>query len=326
MSLLEVQNLRAYFHTRNGIVRAVDGVSFSVEKGETLGIVGESGSGKSVTCYSLMGLIPKPPGRIESGTARFDGADLLAMKEAELNKIRGKRIAMILQDPMTSLNPYLRIEEQLIEPLLIHEKMPRAEAVKRAIRALEEVGVPDAARRIRSHPHEFSGGMRQRVMIAMALITQPDLLIADEPTTALDVTVQAQILDLIARLQRERGMAVIWISHDLGVVASFCQRVLVMYAGRVVESGRVEDIFARPLHPYNRALQRSIPALQGKGAELYTIPGLPPDVSKPLPACAFADRCEFAQPECRTDEVVLKEVEPGHASACVRVQRGELKL
>jgi len=326
MPLLEVANLRAYFHTRNGIVRAVDGVSFSVEKGETLGIVGESGSGKSVTCYSLMGLIPKPPGRIESGTARFDGADLLTMKEAELNKIRGKRIAMIFQDPMTSLNPYLRIEEQLIEPLLIHEKMPRAEAVKRAIRALEEVGVPDAARRIRSHPHEFSGGMRQRVMIAMALITQPDLLIADEPTTALDVTVQAQILDLIARLQRERGMAVIWISHDLGVVASFCQRVLVMYAGRVVESGRVEDIFARPLHPYNRALQRSIPALQGKGAELYTIPGLPPDVSKPLPACAFADRCEFAQPECRTDEVVLKEVEPGHASACVRVQRGELKL
>ncbi len=326
MPLLEVANLRAYFHTRNGIVRAVDGVSFSVEKGETLGIVGESGSGKSVTCYSLMGLIPKPPGRIESGTARFDGADLLAMKEAELNKIRGKRIAMIFQDPMTSLNPYLRIEEQLIEPLLIHEKMPRVEAVKRAIRALEEVGVPDAARRIRSHPHEFSGGMRQRVMIAMALITQPDLLIADEPTTALDVTVQAQILDLIARLQRERGMAVIWISHDLGVVASFCQRVLVMYAGRVVESGRVEDIFARPLHPYNRALQRSIPALQGKGAELYTIPGLPPDVSKPLPACAFADRCEFAQPECRTDEVVLKEVEPGHASACVRVQRGELKL
>ena len=326
MPLLEVANLRAYFHTRNGIVRAVDRVSFSVEKGETLGIVGESGSGKSVTCYSLMGLIPKPPGRIESGTARFDGADLLTMGETELNQIRGKRIAMIFQDPMTSLNPYLRIEEQLIEPLLIHEKMPRAEAVKRAIRALEEVGVPDAARRIRSHPHEFSGGMRQRVLIAMALITQPDLLIADEPTTALDVTVQAQILDLIARLQRERGMAVIWISHDLGVVASFCQRVLVMYAGRVVESGRVEDIFARPLHPYNRALQRSIPALQGKGAELYTIPGLPPDVSKPLPACAFADRCEFAQPECRTDEVVLKEVEPGHASACVRVQRGELKL
>ena len=326
MSLLEVQNLRAYFHTRNGIVRAVDGVSFSVEKGETLGIVGESGSGKSVTCYSLMGLIPKPPGRIESGTARFDGADLLAMGEAELNKIRGKRIAMIFQDPMTSLNPYLRIEEQLIEPLLIHENLPRAAAVKRAIRALEEVGVPDAARRIRSHPHEFSGGMRQRVMIAMALITQPDLLIADEPTTALDVTVQAQILDLIARLQRERGMAVIWISHDLGVVAGFCRRVLVMYAGRVVESGRVEDIFARPLHPYPRALQRSIPALQGKGAELYTIPGLPPDVSKPLPACAFADRCEFAQAGCRTGEATLKEIEPGHASACVRVEQGELAL
>ncbi len=326
MPLLEVQNLRTAFHTRNGIVRAVDGVSFSLDKGETLGIVGESGSGKSVTCYSLMGLIPKPPGRIESGTAHFDGADLLTMKDAELNRIRGKRIAMIFQDPMTSLNPYLRIEEQLIEPLVIHENMPRAEAVKRAIRALEEVGVPDAARRIRSHPHEFSGGMRQRVMIAMALITQPDLLIADEPTTALDVTVQAQILDLIARLQRERGMAVIWVTHDLGVVAGFCRRVLVMYAGRVVESGKVEDIFARPLHPYNRALQRSIPALQGKGAELYTIPGLPPDVSKPLPACAFAERCEFAQPECRTGEVALTEIESGHASACVRVQRGELKL
>jgi oligopeptide transport system ATP-binding protein len=326
MSLLEVQNLRTAFHTRNGVVRAVDGVSFSVERGETLGIVGESGSGKSVTCYSLMGLIPKPPGRIESGIARFDGADLLAMGETELNQIRGKRIAMIFQDPMTSLNPYLRIEEQLIEPLLIHENKPRAEAVKRAIRALEEVGVPDAARRIRSHPHEFSGGMRQRVMIAMALITQPDLLIADEPTTALDVTVQAQILDLIARLQRERGMAVIWISHDLGVVAGFCRRVLVMYAGRVVESGRVEDIFARPLHPYNRALQRSIPALQGKGAELYTIPGLPPDVSKPLPACAFAERCEFAQPACRTGEMALKEIEPGHASSCARVQNGSLQV
>jgi oligopeptide transport system ATP-binding protein len=326
MPLLEVQNLRTAFHTRNGVVRAVDGVCFSVERGETLGIVGESGSGKSVTCYSLLGLIPKPPGRIESGTARFDGADLLAMSEADLNKIRGKRIAMIFQDPMTSLNPYLRIEDQLIEPLLIHDRVPREEAVKRAIRALEEVGVPDAARRIRSHPHEFSGGMRQRVMIAMALITQPDLLIADEPTTALDVTVQAQILDLIAHLQRERGMAVIWISHDLGVVAGFCRRVLVMYAGRVVESGPVEDIFARPLHPYNRALQRSIPALQGKGAELYTIPGLPPDVSKPLPACAFADRCEFAQPACRTGEMALQEIEPDHASACVRVQSGRLKL
>ena len=326
MPLLEVANLRTSFHTRNGVVRAVDGVSFSVARGETLGIVGESGSGKSVTCYSLMGLIPKPPGRVESGTAHFDGADLLAMDESALNLIRGKRVAMIFQDPMTSLNPYLRIEDQLIEPLLIHERMPRAEAVKRAIRALEEVGVPDAARRIRSYPHEFSGGMRQRVMIAMALITQPDLLIADEPTTALDVTVQAQILDLIARLQRERGMAVIWISHDLGVVAGFCRRVLVMYAGRVVESGPVEEIFARPRHPYNRALQRSIPALQGKGAELYTIPGLPPDVSKPLPACAFAERCEFAQSACRTGEMALKEIEPGHASACGRMQRGELKL
>ena len=200
MPLLEVANLRTSFHTRNGVVRAVDGVSFSVARGETLGIVGESGSGKSVTCYSLMGLIPKPPGRVESGTAHFDGADLLAMDESALNLIRGKRVAMIFQDPMTSLNPYLRIEDQLIEPLLIHERMPRAEAVKRAIRALEEVGVPDAARRIRSYPHEFSGGMRQRVVIALALAAEPRLIVADEPTTALDVSIQAQIISLLKRL------------------------------------------------------------------------------------------------------------------------------
>ena len=326
MSLLNVTNLRTSFHTRNGIVRAVDGVSFSIEKGETLGIVGESGSGKSVTCYSIMGLVPQPPGRIEGGQALFDGADLLALKDAELNRIRGKRIAMIFQDPMTSLNPYLRIEEQLIEPLLIHEHTPRAEAVKRAVKALEEVGVPDAARRIRSYPHEFSGGMRQRVMIAMALITRPELLIADEPTTALDVTVQAQILELITKMQRELGMAVIWVTHDLGVVAGFCQRVLVMYAGRIVESGPTARLYAQPQHPYNRALQKSIPALQSKGTELYTIPGMPPDLSKPVAGCAFAPRCEFAEEVCRAGEMTLKEVAPQHATACLRGQRKELSL
>ena len=326
MSLLTVQNLRTAFHTRNGIVRAVDGVSFSVEKGETLGIGGESGSGKSVTCYSLMGLVPQPPGRIEGGQALFNGADLLAMKEADLNRIRGKRIAMIFQDPMTSLNPYMRVEDQLIEPLIIHDNMPRAEAVKRAVKALEDVGVPDAARRIRSYPHEFSGGMRQRVMIAMALITRPELLIADEPTTALDVTVQAQILELITKMQRELGMAVIWISHDLGVVAGFCQRVLVMYAGRIVESGPTARLYAHPQHPYNRALQKSIPALQSKGSELYTIPGMPPDLSKPVAGCAFAPRCEFVTDACRTGEMTPKEVASGHATACGRVQRGDIRL
>ncbi len=326
MPLLTVDNLCTSFHTRNGVVRAVQDVSFSLEKGETLGIVGESGSGKSVTCYSLLRLIPQPPGRIEFGSAIFDGVDLISCPKEQLRAIRGKRISMIFQDPMTSLNPYLRIEEQLIEPLLLHERLDRAAAVKRGIKALEDVGVSGAAQRIRSYPHEFSGGMRQRVMIAMALITKPELLIADEPTTALDVTVQAQILELIKKLQHDMGMAVIWVSHDLGVVAGFCQRVQVMYAGRIVESASTEAIFKNPKHPYNRALQKSIPALQPKGAELYTIPGMPPDMSKSIDGCSFAPRCEFAQDVCRLGIMNSTEIEPGHASACVRVQKGELKL
>src|SRR6185503_701223 len=312
MPLLEVQNLRTSFHTRHGVVRAVQDVSFSVEKGETVGIVGESGSGKSVTCYSLLRLIPQPPGRIEGGRAMFDGVELLSCSMEQLRAIRGNRISMVFQDPMTSLNPYLRIEEQLIEPLLIHDNVARAEAVKRAIKALEDVGVPAAAQRIRGYPHEFSGGMRQRVMIAMALITRPELLIADEPTTALDVTVQAQILELIKKLQHDLGTAVIWISHDLGVVAGFCRRVLVMYAGCIVETASTEAIFKRPRHPYNRALQKSIPALQSKGMELYTIPGLPPDLSKPLPGCAFAPRCEFAEEVCRSGDIQLRRVDAAH--------------
>jgi oligopeptide transport system ATP-binding protein len=325
MPLLKVENLRTHFHTRNGVVRAVNGVSFELEKGETLGIVGESGSGKSVTCYSLMRLIPQPPGRIESGSALFGGVDLLNCPEGDLRKIRGKRVSMIFQDPMTSLNPYMRIEDQLIEPLLIHERMDRAEAVKRGIRALEEVGVPDAARRLRSYPHEFSGGMRQRVMIATALITRPELLIADEPTTALDVTVQAQILELVAKMQQELGMAVIWITHDLGVVAGFCKRVLVMYAGQIVESAATERLYAAPKHPYTRALQKSIPALQPKGAELYTIPGLPPDLSRNFSGCPFVPRCEFAKEYCK-EPVTLQSVAPDQSTACVRVQRGEITL
>jgi oligopeptide transport system ATP-binding protein len=325
MPLLDVTNLRTSFHTRHGIVRAVNDVSFSLEKGDTLGIVGESGSGKSVTCYSLMRLIPEPPGKIEGGTAAFDGIDLLKASPEQLRKIRGKRISMIFQDPMTSLNPYMRVCDQLIEPLLIHENISRADAMKRGIAALEEVGVPDAAKRIRSYPHEFSGGMRQRVMIAMALITKPELLIADEPTTALDVTVQAQILDLVKKMQRELGMAVIWITHDLGVVAGFCRRVQVMYAGRIVERAATEELFQQTAHPYTRALQKSIPALQPKGAALYTIPGMPPDLSRPIEGCPFAPRCEFAQEQCR-QPVELKEIAPNHATACLRVQKGEIKL
>jgi len=323
--LLDVKNLKTSFHTRNGIVRAVNDVSFTLEKGETLGIVGESGSGKSVTCYSLMGLIPQPPGRIEGGSAMFDGTDLLKCSTKELNRIRGKRVSMIFQDPMTSLNPYTRIEDQMIEPLLIHEKTNRRDAVARGIEALQAVGVPDAESRIRCFPHEFSGGMRQRVMIAMALITKPDLLIADEPTTALDVTVQAQILELIKKRQHDLGTAVILISHDLGVVAGFCDRIQVMYAGHVVESGPTRTVYYQPKHPYNRALQKSIPALQPKGADLFTIPGMPPDISRPIIGCPFVPRCEFAQDECK-QPVELKEAEPGHASACVRVQKNEITL
>jgi oligopeptide transport system ATP-binding protein len=325
MALLNVKNLRTNFYTRNGIVRAVNDVSLHIEKGETLGIVGESGSGKSVTCYSIMGLVPQPPGRIDSGEAMFGSTDLLKCSQARLNEIRGKRIAMIFQDPMTSLNPYMRVEDQVIEPLMIHEKMDRNLAVEIAIQALKDVGIQDAASRIKAYPHEFSGGMRQRVMIAMALITKPDLLIADEPTTALDVTVQAQILELIRQRQQELGTAVILISHDLGVVSGFCDRLLVMYAGRVVECGTTKEIFYRPRHPYNRALQKSIPALQPKGAELYTIRGMPPDLSREIAGCPFVPRCEFAQDKCE-QTVELKDVEGSHASACLRVQLGEINL
>ena len=326
MALLDVTDLKTFFHTRAGVVRAVNGVSFSVERGETLGIVGESGSGKSVACYSLMGLIPKPPGRIESGKALFEGEDLLQMSEAQLNRIRGRRIAMIFQDPMTSLNPFLRIEDQLIEPLLLHGVTDKATARKQALEMLEKVGIPGASRRIRMYPHEFSGGMRQRVMIAMALITDPDLLIADEPTTALDVTVQAQILELIKEMQQQLNMAVIFISHDLGVVAGSCDRVNVMYSGQIVESGATDAIFAQPSHPYNQALQRSIPALQTKGEELFTIEGQPPDLTRPLNGCAFAARCTHATNACGQSAPHLERIGETHWSACLRVQHQEITL
>ena len=324
MPLLEVENLRTYFHTRAGIIRAVDDVSFSLEEGETVGIVGESGSGKSVSCYSILGLIPQPPGRIESGTARFDGIDLLHCSSEQLRRIRGKRISMIFQDPMTSLNPYLRVSEQIMEPLLVHEKISQRKALLKAIAALEEVGIQDAARRIQLYPHQFSGGMRQRVMIAMALISRPEILIADEPTTALDVTVQAQILELIRQSQQNLGMAVVFITHDLGVVASFCESVNVMYAGRIVESAPTEELFAMPLHPYNASLQQSIPALHRKGDPLYTIPGAPPDLSHEIKGCPFIPRCAFAKELCQTSEIELDEPIPGHTTSCQRVLRGEL--
>ena len=259
MSLLRVEDLRVYFHTRNGIIRAVDGVSFELDKGQTLGIVGESGSGKSVTAYSLLGLLPMPPARIESGRALFDGIDLLHAPETTLRTLRGNRIAIIFQDPMTSLNPYMTIGAQLIEPLRIHMGMSRRAALARAMEALREVGITEPQRRMGSYPHEFSGGMRQRVMIAMGLATEPDILIADEPTTALDVTIEAQILELIRKLQESHGIAMIYISHDLGIVAGIADQVLVMQNGVVVERGSKTEVFHRPQHPYTRKLIDSIP-------------------------------------------------------------------
>jgi oligopeptide transport system ATP-binding protein len=324
MPLLEVTDLRTSFHTRHGVYRAVDGVSFSLKKSEILGIVGESGSGKSVTCASLLGLIPRPPGRIESGTALFDGTDLLQCPPEQLRRIRGKRIAMIFQDPMASLNPYLRVADQLIEPLQIHENISKPDALARGLAMLEAVGISDAPRRLFQYPHEFSGGMRQRVMIAMALITKPEILIADEPTTALDVTVQAQILDLLRQLQRDTGLSVIFITHDLGVVAGLCDRVLVMYAGRVVESADTRTLFKNPRHPYTQALQRSIPALQPKGRNLAIIPGIPPDLSQTVAGCAFSSRCEHATDRCSAREPVLAAISSAHSHACVRAQLSEI--
>ncbi|MEP6603616.1 MAG: ABC transporter ATP-binding protein [Spartobacteria bacterium] len=327
-ALLRVQNLRTSFHTRAGVLRAVDDVSFSINPGETLGIVGESGSGKSVACLSLLRLIPSPPGRIEGGHAFMGDVDLLQCEDRQLRTVRGQRISMIFQDPMTSLNPYMTVGRQVVEPVMIHKRkeVSRREAWQLGVEALQEVGIADAAKRMHSYPHEFSGGMRQRVMIAMALIAGPQLLIADEPTTALDVTVQAQILDLIRDLQRELGTAVILITHDVGIVSGFCDRVLIMYAGRVVESGSTAQIFTKPKHPYNHALQRSIPSLQKKGETLYTIPGAPPDLARPLRGCPFAPRCDYAKEKCVTSEIALKEIAPGHTSACLRVQLGEIEL
>ena len=271
MAILEVENLKTWFHTRDGVVKAVDGISFDLAPGKILGIVGESGSGKSVTVHSLMGLVPQPPGRIEDGSAHFDGSDLIRCAPRELRAIRGKRIAMIFQDPMTSLNPYLRISEQLIEPLLIHGLAEREQALKKAIAMLEKVGIRDAAERIHSYPHEFSGGMRQRVMIAMALITDPEMLIADEPTTALDVTVQAQILRLLKELQADLGVSVIFITHDLGVIAELADRVVVMYRGHIVEQGDVLSIFDHPQHPYTKGLLACRPRLESTFKVLPTV-------------------------------------------------------
>jgi oligopeptide transport system ATP-binding protein len=315
--LLEVRNLKTQFFTQDGVVHAVNGISYHVNTGETVAIVGESGSGKSVGVMSLIRLIPQPPGKIVDGEVLFDGQDLLKLKEDELRDIRGNRIAMIFQDPMTSLNPVLTIGRQITEALELHLHMNKEQARKRAVQLLEMVGIPGADSRLDDYPHQFSGGMRQRVMIAMGLSCDPQLLIADEPTTALDVTIQAQIVDLTRRLQDELGMAIIWITHDLGVVAGMADRVLVMYSGFIVEEGNVNDLYARPRHPYTLGLLRSIPRLDlGRQKRLIPIDGLPPDLLEPPTHCPFAPRCAFVQEKCWQENPPLVEVTPGHKAAC----------
>ena len=314
--LLEVTNLKVQFRTREGPVHAVDGVSFHLDDGEALGIVGESGSGKSVTSLSILRLLPTPPAIIKDGEILFNGTDLLELPESEMRKIRGGDIAMIFQDPMTSLNPVLTIERQLMEPLKLHLKLSAQEARNRAKELIEAVGIPDAARRLKAYPHQFSGGMRQRIMIAIAIAANPKLLIADEPTTALDVTVQAQILELIQRLRRDLGTSVILITHDLGVVAGVTDRIIVMYAGKVAESASTDELFAHPRHPYTLGLLGSVPNLEDIASrELPTIPGSPPDQLHPLEGCPFQPRCPFALPKCKEYPPAMT-VGPGHTSFC----------
>jgi oligopeptide transport system ATP-binding protein len=314
--LLEVRDLRTYFELEEGTVKAVDGLSFTLRKGETLGIVGESGSGKSVTNLSIIRLIPDPPGKIVSGEIIFDGQDILLLPQAEVRKIRGRRIAMIFQDPMTSLNPFLKISRQLMEMTQLHLGHSERQAYEHAVKMLETVGIPDARARAQSYPHEFSGGMRQRVMIAMALSCEPELLIADEPTTALDVTIQAQILELIKNLKAKTGTSVILISHDLGVVAGMTDHLIVMYAGKVFEQAPTREIFALPGNPYTKGLLRSVPDPLAEQGQLYQIPGLPPDVAHLQPGCPFAPRCERVQEICREQFPPLVQLNAEHTSLC----------
>jgi len=317
--LLEVKDLRTYFFTQEGTVRAVDGVSWDLDEGETLGLVGESGCGKSVTALSILRLIPNPPGRIVDGEILFEGRDLLKVSNSEMRHIRGNRIAMVFQEPMTSLNPVLTIGNQIVEVIKLHMGLEQAEGRARAIELLEMVGIPEAQRRIDDYPHQFSGGMRQRAMIAMALACNPKLLLADEPTTALDVTIQAQILDIIARLARELGTAVVLITHNLGVVARYVDNVNVMYAGKIIEKGTVTDIFGEPRHPYSVGLLRSVPRLDALEHErLVTIEGQPPLLIQPIAGCPFEPRCDWAIDKCSTDPPQLEEKSTGHFAACWR--------
>jgi len=323
-TLLQVKDLRTHFFTDEGVVRAVDGISYDVQEGETMGLVGESGCGKSVSALSILRLIPSPPGKIVGGEVWFDGQDLLKVNEEDIRHVRGNRIAMIFQEPMTSLNPVLTIGRQITEALELHLKLNRNAANRRAAELLEMVGIPEAHTRLNDYPHQFSGGMRQRVMIAMALSCNPKLLLADEPTTALDVTIQAQILEIMARLSSEFKTAVIIITHNLGVVARYADRVNVMYAGKIVESGSAREIYGRPRHPYTLGLLRSVPRLdEARRDKLVPIEGLPPDLANIPPGCSFYPRCSYRIDRCRQEEPPLMLVDEKHYAACwVDVRQG----
>ncbi len=315
--LLDVRGLRTHFHTSGGVIRAVDGVSWDVRKGETVALVGESGCGKSVSALSVMRLVSRPAGRIEAGEILLKGRNLLALSEEEMRQVRGREIGMIFQEPMTSLNPVLTVGRQLTEPLEVHLNMNRAESQARAVELLSLVGIPDGARRLRQFPHQFSGGMRQRIMIAMALACNPALILADEPTTALDVTIQAQILELMKSLSRRLGVAILMITHNLGVVARYADRVNVMYAGKIVERATARELYANPRHPYTLGLLRSVPRLdEPRRAKLQPISGQPPDLSRLPAGCSFAPRCAYVIERCRHETPPLDPVTPDHVSAC----------
>lgn len=320
-NILEVRNLETSFFTHAGEAQAVRDISFSVKKGEILGIVGESGSGKSVSLMSVMRLI-EHPGKIKQGEVLFEGSDLLKRKEKDMLKIRGKEIAMVFQDPMSSLNPVYKIGNQIMESILYHDKVSKEEAVKRAVELLKLVGIPSPEARLNNYPHEFSGGMRQRVMIAMALACHPKLLIADEPTTALDVTIQAQILTLLKKIKEQEGMTVILVTHDLGIVAELCDRVIVLYGGRKLEEGNVEDIFYEPGHPYTKGLLKSVPSVKNSKERLIPIKGSPPDLLNPPGGCPFCYRCDYAMKLCVEMEPEYQYMEDGHACACWLYDKG----
>jgi oligopeptide transport system ATP-binding protein len=314
--MLDVNNLSVSFATNDGTVNAVNGVSFSLQPGETLGIVGESGSGKSQLAFALLGLLAK--NGTAKGSAKFNGTELIGASPATLNSIRSNHIAMVFQDPMTSLNPYMRVSDQMMEALIHHKGMSKTQALAECVRMLDAVKIPDAKGRIRLYPHEFSGGMRQRVMIAMSLLCKPELLIADEPTTALDVTVQAQIMHLLRDIQHDFGMATILITHDLGVIAGFCKEVIVLYGGQVMEQAPIDPFFASPSHPYSRGLLQAIPRVDGEEEELYSIPGSPPNMTRAPKGCPFQPRCAYAQDDCKDHLAPLTTFAPGRKRACNR--------